>query len=61
MYWKKYILEKKEKANLVIPIVKKKSKDAQLVDQKKKKTTVRAAKMQNVLNTKLSKIVTIIT
>ena len=32
----KYILEKKEKANLVIPI-EKESKDTQLVGQKKKK------------------------
>ena len=32
---KKYILEKKEKANLVIPI-EKKSRDTQLVGQKKK-------------------------
>ena len=40
----KYILEKKEKANLVIPI-EKKSKDTQMVGQKKK-NIVRAAKLQ---------------
>ena len=34
VYWKKYILEIKVKANLVIP-VEKKSKDTQLVGQKK--------------------------
>ena len=34
----KYIFKKKEKSNLDIPIEKKKSKDTQLVGQKKKKT-----------------------
>ena len=43
---KKYVLGKKEKANLVIPVKKKrKSKDTQLVGQKKK-NTVRATKLQ---------------
>ena len=41
IYWKK---KKVEKTNLVIPI-EKKSKDTQLVGQKKKKNTVRAAKL----------------
>ena len=36
IYWKKYIWEKKEKANLVIPIEKKNSKDKQLVGKNKK-------------------------
>ena len=44
IYWKKYILEEKEKANLVIQI-EKKSKDMELVGQRKK-NTVRAAKLQ---------------
>ena len=40
-----YIRKKKRNANLVIPI-EKKSKDTQLVGQKRKKITFRAAKLQ---------------
>ena len=50
IYWKIYIYwEKKEKANLVIPIEKNQKKRNWLV--KRKKNTERAAKLQ-VLNTK---------
>ena len=48
-FGKRYILKKKEKANLVIPI--EKNQDPQLVGQKKK-NTVKAA-MQNVLIAKI--------